>query len=85
MWFEIFGRASLVLVGVAFILSLVILVLWQVKLILRFGRHLDEERRHRPLDRQTEVGGRPETTHTERHMSHLTATLCASIGICTSS
>jgi hypothetical protein len=44
-WFEIFGRASLVLVSVAFTLSLVMLVLWQVKLILRFGRQLDEERR----------------------------------------
>ena len=44
-WFEWFGRASLVLVSVAFVLGLVILVLWQVRMIYRFGRRLDEERR----------------------------------------
>jgi amino acid transporter len=44
-WFEWFGRASLVLVSVAFVLSLVMLVLWQVRMIYRLGRQLDEERR----------------------------------------
>ena len=44
-WFEWFGRASLVLVSVAFVLSLVMLVLWQVRIIYRLGRRLDEERR----------------------------------------
>jgi hypothetical protein len=44
-WFDLFGRASLVLVSVAFMLSLVILVLWQIRMIYRFGRKLDEERR----------------------------------------
>lgn len=45
-WFEWFGRASLVLVSVAFVLSLVMLVLWQVRMIYRLGRQLDEERRY---------------------------------------
>ena len=44
-WFDWFGRASLVLASVAFMLSLVMLVLWQVRMIYRFGRQLDEERR----------------------------------------
>lgn len=44
-WFEWFGRASLVLASVVFILSLVMLVLWQIRMIYRFGRRLDEERR----------------------------------------
>lgn len=44
-WFEIFGRASLVLVSVAFVLSLVMVVLWQVKVIVRFSRELEQERR----------------------------------------
>jgi hypothetical protein len=43
--FEWFGRASLVLVSVAFVLSLVMLVLWQVRIIYQLGRRLDEERR----------------------------------------
>jgi amino acid transporter len=43
--FEWLGRASLVLVSVAFVLSLVMLVLWQVRVIYRLGRRLDEERR----------------------------------------
>ena len=42
---EWFGRASLVLVSMAFVLSLVMLVLWQVRIIYRLGRRLDEERR----------------------------------------
>jgi hypothetical protein len=42
---EVFGRAALVLVSAAFTLSLVMLVLWQVRMIYRFGRQLDEERR----------------------------------------
>jgi amino acid transporter len=44
-WFDWFGRASLVLVSLAFVLSLVMLVLWQVRMIYWFGRRLDEERR----------------------------------------
>jgi uncharacterized membrane-anchored protein len=43
-WFDVFGRASLVLVSVVFLLSLMLLVLWQLKLIWRFGRQLDRER-----------------------------------------
>jgi amino acid transporter len=43
--FEWLGRASLVLVSLAFVLSLVMLVLWQVRVIYRLGRRLDEERR----------------------------------------
>jgi amino acid transporter len=46
-----FGRASLVLVSVAFMLSLVMLVLWQVRMIYRFGRQLDEERRMKRYNR----------------------------------
>jgi uncharacterized membrane-anchored protein len=43
-WFDVFGRASLVLVSVVFLLSLMLLVLWQLKLIWRSGRELDRER-----------------------------------------
>jgi amino acid transporter len=48
---EWFGRASLVLVSVAFVLSLVMLVLWQVRMIYCLGRRLNEERRMKRCNR----------------------------------
>lgn len=51
-WFEWFGRASLVLVSVAFVLALVMLVLWQVKIIVRFRRELERERQLRRYQAQ---------------------------------
>jgi hypothetical protein len=41
---EVFGRASLVLASVIFVLSLMLVVLWQIRLIWRFGRELDHQR-----------------------------------------
>lgn len=43
-WYAFFGQASLVLVSVIFVLSLVLMVLWQLKLLVRWGRQLDQER-----------------------------------------
>jgi hypothetical protein len=43
-WYAFFGQASLVLVSVIFVLALVLVVLWQVKLLVRWGKDLDRER-----------------------------------------
>jgi flagellar biogenesis protein FliO len=43
-WYALFGQASLVLVSVIFVLSLVLVVLWQLKLLVRWGRQLEQER-----------------------------------------
>jgi hypothetical protein len=41
---EVVGRASLVLAGVVFMLTLVLIVLWQVRAIWRIGKQLERER-----------------------------------------
>ena len=43
-WYAFFGQASLVLVSVVFVLSLVLVMLWQLKLLVRWGRQLEQER-----------------------------------------
>jgi CHASE3 domain sensor protein len=43
-WMHVFGRASLLLVSVIFVLSLMLVVLWQLKLMWRLGRELDQQR-----------------------------------------
>jgi hypothetical protein len=43
-WYAFFGQASLLLVSVIFVLALVLVVLWQIKLLVRWGRELDHER-----------------------------------------
>ena len=41
---EMIGRASLCLAGVVFCLTLVLVVLWQVRAIWRMGKYFESER-----------------------------------------